>query len=178
MAGAFSMMATLEEQFNTRLNESAFAFGIAFGSLSVSRLITQIPLGKLSDRIGRKPLMIGGLVLLAPITALLGFVATTFQLILLRLLQGVASSAIAAPAYAVAADLSTGGEEEKQMSITTAGFGLGIAVGPLIAGVLVLSAFDLPFLVGAVLSLIGALIVYRCVPETIRRQRPGCNPAN
>jgi MFS family permease len=171
MAGAFSMMVTLEEQFNARLNESAFEFGIAFGSLSVSRLMTQIPLGKLSDRIGRKPLMIGGLVLLAPITALLGFVATTFQLIVLRLLQGVASSAIAAPAYAVAADLSRGGEEGKQMSITTAGFGLGIAIGPLIAGVLVLSAFSLPFLVGGGLSLLGAWIVYHYVPETVRKER-------
>jgi MFS family permease len=178
MAGAFSMMATLEEQFNARLNETAFMFGIAFGSLSISRLIFQIPLGKLSDRIGRRPLMIAGLVLLAPATALLGFVGTTLQLIALRLLQGIASSAIAAPAYAVAADLSKVGAEGKQMSIATASFGLGIAVGPLIAGVLVLSAFDLPFLVGGALSLLGAWIVYRYVPETIQRGKGAANPAS
>jgi MFS family permease len=171
MAGAFSMMATLEEQFNARLNETAFMFGIAFGSLSISRLIFQIPLGKLSDRIGRRPLMIAGLVLLAPVTALLGFVGTTLQLIELRFLQGIASSAIAAPAYAVAADLSKVGQEGKQMSIATASFGLGIAVGPLIAGVLVLSAFELPFLVGGALSLLAAWIVYRYVPETIQRKK-------
>jgi MFS family permease len=170
MAGAYSMMATLEEQFNARLNETTFEFGIAFGSLSISRLITQIPLGKLSDRIGRRPLMIAGLITLAPITALLGFVATTLQLIALRLLQGVASSAIAAPAYAEAADLSAVGEEGKQMSIATAGFGLGIAIGPLIAGVLVLSGFELPFLVGGFLSLVAALIVYRYVPETVQQR--------
>jgi MFS family permease len=169
MASAFSMMATLEEQFNAMLNETAFEFGVAYGSLSISRLIFQVPLGKLSDRVGRRPLLIGGLILLAPITALLGFVATTLQLVVLRLLQGIASSAIAAPAFAVAADLSALGEEGKQMSIATAGFGLGIAVGPLIAGVLVLSAFDLPFLVGGGLSLLGAWIVYRYVPETIQR---------
>jgi MFS family permease len=173
MASAFSMMATLEEQFNTMLNENAFEFGIAYGSLSISRLIFQVPLGRLSDRIGRRPLLIWGLILLAPITALLGFVTTTFQLVVLRLLQGVASSAIAAPAYAVAADLSSVGEEGKQMSIATAGFSLGIAVGPLIAGVLVLSAFALPFLVGGGMSLLGAWIVYRYIPETIQRTRKG-----
>jgi MFS family permease len=171
MASAFSMMATLEEQFNAMLNENAFEFGIAYGSLSISRLVFQVPLGRLSDRIGRRPLLVWGLILLAPITALLGFVATTYQLVVLRLLQGVASSAIAAPAYAVAADLSQVGEEGKQMSIATAGFSLGIAVGPLIAGVLVLSAFALPFLVGGGMSLVGAWIVYRYVPETIQRAR-------
>jgi MFS family permease len=56
------------------------------------------------------------------------------------------------------------------MSITTAGFGLGIAIGPLIAGVLVLSAFSLPFLVGGGLSLLGAWIVYHYVPETVRKE--------
>jgi MFS family permease len=168
MASDFSMMTTLETQFNARLDETAFGFSIAFSALMISRLIFQIPLGRLSDRIGRRPLIIGGLILMAPSTVLLAWTATTLQLTGVRLFQGFASAAIAAPAFAVAADLSKAGGEGRQMSIITMGFGLGVALGPLLAGVLAVYAFELPFIVGGVLSLIAAWIVYRYVPETVQ----------
>jgi MFS family permease len=167
MAVMLTMMSTLEVQFNERLAQTAFAFSVAFSALMVSRLIFQIPLGHLSDRIGRKPLIIFGLLLMAPATALLGAVTTTFQLTGLRLFQGIASAGIAAPSFALAADLSPVGSEGRQMSIITMGFGLGIAVGPLLAGLLALLSFELPFFIGGVLSLLAAWIVYRWVPESI-----------
>jgi MFS family permease len=169
MAAVFTMMSTLEVQFNERLDQTAFAFGIAFSALMAGRVLSQIPLGHLSDRIGRKPLILGGLLLMAPATALLGEVTSTFQLTGLRLIQGLASAGIAAPAFALAADLSRAGGEGRQMSIITMGFGLGIAVGPLIAGILAVVSFELPFLIGGALSLLAAWIVYRNVPETVRR---------
>jgi MFS family permease len=171
MAAVFTMMSTLEVQFNERLNQTAFGFSIAFSALMVSRLLTQIPLGHLSDRIGRKPLIILGLLLMAPATALLGEVTSTFQLTGLRLIQGLASAGIAAPAFALAADLSKKGGEGRQMSVITMGFGLGIAVGPLIAGILAVFSFELPFLIGGALSLVAAWIVYRNAPETVQRRR-------
>ena len=170
MASAFSMMTTLEQQFNERLHETALGFSIAFSALMISRLIFQIPLGRLSDYIGRKPLIIGGLILMAPATILLGEVGTTFQLTGVRLFQGLASAGIAAPAFALAADLARGGGEGRQMSIITMGFGLGIALGPLIAGVLAVTSFELPFFIGGLMSLVGAWIVYRYVPESIHRR--------
>jgi MFS family permease len=99
---------------------------------------------------------------------LLGEAASTLQLTGLRVFQGVASAAVAAPAFALAGDLSTAGGEGRQMSIITSGFGLGIAVGPLIAGILAVSSFELPFLVGGLMSLVGAWVVCRYVPETVR----------
>ena len=56
------------------------------------------------------------------------------------------------------------------MSIITMGFGLGIALGPLMAGVLAVSDFVLPFIVGAILALLGAWIIFRYVPETVHFQ--------
>ena len=135
----------------------------------VSRLLAQVPLGWLSDRIGRKPLIIGGLILMAPATVLLGLAATTLQLTGFRVFQGVASAAIAAPAFALAADLSRSGGEGRQLSIVTTGFGLGIALGPLLAGVLATLVFELPFIIGGAMTIVGAGIVYRYVPETVRR---------
>jgi MFS family permease len=169
MAAAFTMMATLEKQFNTKLSISAFQFSLAFSSLLFSRLIFQVPLGRWSDHIGRKPLIIAGLILMAPATALLGIVTSNGQLIGVRLFQGLASAAIAAPVFAVAGDLSRKGGEGRQMSIVTMGFGLGIALGPLIAGALAVVSFELPFIIGAALSLLGALVVFIFIPETIQR---------
>jgi MFS family permease len=170
MASAFSMMTTLENEFNLRLNQTAFGFGIAFSALTFSRLIFQIPLGRLSDRIGRKPLLITGMIAMAPATALLGFATSTLQLTGMRAFQGLASAAIAAPGFALAGDLSRVGGEGQQMSLMSMGFGFGLAIGPLVAGVLAVHSFELPFLIGGLACLIGAWIVSRNVPETVVRQ--------
>jgi MFS family permease len=167
MAMAFSMVTTLENEFNTRLGINALGFSIAFSSLMIGRLVLQIPLGRLSDHVGRKPLILGGLILMAPATALLGEVTTMLQLTLLRVFQGIAAAGIAAPALAVVADLSKSGGEGRQMSIITMGFGIGMAIGPLIAGLLAVIFFELPFLTGGALSLVGVWIIFKYMPETI-----------
>jgi MFS family permease len=168
MASDFSMISTLETQFNERLNQGAFSFGLAFSALIVSRLIFQIPLGRLSDRFGRKPFIVAGLIFIAPATLLLGLVTSTFQFVGMRFLQGLASAAIAAPAFALAADFSTAGGEGRQMSLVTMGFGLGIALGPLLAGALVLYSFLLPFVIAAIISVVVALYVLKYVPEGLK----------
>ncbi|MEJ2746537.1 MAG: MFS transporter [Anaerolineae bacterium] len=171
MAADFSMMTTLENEFNARLAQTAVGFSLAFSALMVSRLIFQIPLGRWSDRIGRKPLIIGGMILLAPSTLMLGLAATTLQLTGYRLVQGLASAAVAAPAFALAADISHKGGEGRQLSVITMGFGMGIAIGPLVAGLLAVVFFELPFVVGGLLSLVGAWIVYHYVPESVQRSQ-------
>ena len=166
MASAYSMMSALENEFNVRLQQTSLGFGIAFSALTVSRMIVQTPLGYLSDKIGRKPLIVIGLILMAPATVLLGLVGTTLQLTGARALQGITSAAVSSPAFALVGDLSTEAGEGRQMSIITTGFFLGIAIGPLIAGFFSQIAFFLPFAIGGVMLLIGALIVYLFVPES------------
>ncbi len=166
MAVAFSMVTTLENEFNAKLGMNALGFGVAFSMVMISRLIFQVPLGRLADIIGRKPLVLGGLLLLAPATALLGWSATSTQLIGYRFLQGIAGAGIAAPAFAVVGDLAKEGGEGRQMSVVTTGFGLGIAIGPLLAGLLSVVFFELPFVVAGMMCLGGMWVVYRCMPET------------
>lgn len=169
MANSFSMMTTLQNEFNARLGQSTLAFGVAFSATAAARLVTQIPLGRVSDRIGRKPLIVWGLIFLAPATALLGLSQTTAQLTAFRALQGVASAAVAAPAFALAADLARVGGEGRQMSVITTGFFAGLAVGPLMAGALAVQQFELPFFVGGAMTLVGAWVVSRYVPESVQR---------
>ena len=176
MANAFSLVAALENEFNARLGIDAFGFGIAFSALMVGRLLSQTPLGHWSDKIGRRPLVLAGLLFLAPVTALLGLVPALWQLVGLRVLQGVASACIAAPAFAIAGDLSRREGAGRQLSVVTMGFGLGIAVGPLLGGLLDTLSFELPFLAAGGMCLAGAWVVGRFMPETVERAARGPAP--
>lgn len=165
LACAYSMMGTLENEFNARLQQTALGFGIATSALTFSRILVQTPLGRLSDTIGRKPLIVIGLILMAPATVLLGLAGTTLHLTGASALQGLASAAVSAPALALIGDLSTKDGAGRQISIATTGFFLGIAVGPLIAGFLSGYAFKLPFYVNGGMLLLGAGLVYWKVPK-------------
>ncbi len=171
MAGSFAMIAPLEQRMNAHLQETPTIFGVAFSALMVARIIVQFPLGRLSDRRGRKFLILAGLVLLAVSTLFIGFANAPWQFITLRVLQGIASGGIAAPVFALAGDLSRTGSEGRQMSIVTTGFALGISMSTLLAGILAVYSLALPFLVVSFLGLIAVLLVYRMVPETVQQNK-------
>jgi MFS family permease len=171
MAGSFAMIAPLEQRMNAHLNESPTVFSVAFSALMVARIIVQFPLGRLSDRKGRKFLIVAGLVLLTIATLLIGWATAPWQFIALRMVQGVASGGIAAPVFALAGDLSRAGGEGRQMSIVTTGFALGISMGTLFAGLLAVYSLALPFVVIGAMGGIAAVMVYRMVPETVRKSQ-------
>jgi MFS family permease len=164
MASAFGLLSSLEKQVNARLGGTALSFGAGFSTLMISRLILQVPLGCWSDTVGRKPLIIGGLILMAAATVPLGWVTSEWQVLGLRVGQGIASAAIAAPVFALAADIAQVGGEGRHMSIVAMGFGLGIALGAIIAGTAAIVSFHLPFIIGGSLTLIAAALVYWLVP--------------
>jgi MFS family permease len=170
MATAFTMITSLEKQFNARLHGTALSFGLAFSVLMFSRVLLQIPVGRWSDRGRRRPFVIAGLLLMAASTAPLGYVTQQWQLILLRILQGVASAGIAAPVFALAADMTQTGEEGRHMSIVTMGFGFGIALGTLIGGVGYGVSFQFPFLLGGGLAALGAVLIVWLVPSSVERE--------
>lgn len=170
LASSLSMISALENEFNARLSQTAIGFGIAFSALTVARLIVQIPIGRLSDRIGRKRLIVGGMLALAPLTVLFGFVTSTLQLVGLRLLQGVATAGVAAPAFALAGDQARKGGEGREMAFVTMGFGLGLGVGPLLAGGLAgYVGFRVPFYVVGGFAVVAAGLVWLWAQESIAR---------
>jgi MFS family permease len=170
MSAAFSLISTLENEFNRRLGIGAFSFGIAFSSLMVGQLFFQVPIGHWSDRFGRKPFILGGLIALIPINILLGEVTTLWEFAALRFAEGLSSAAIMSPALAFASDLARVYARGRQTSIVTMGFALGMGFGPLIAGFLSLVFFEFPFLVMAGLSLIAAIVVAIYMPRWVSPQ--------
>lgn len=171
MAAAFTLVVPLENQMNARLNITAAGFSIAFSALIITRFLLQVPFGRISDRIGRKPFIVSGLVLMALATVATGYLTTQWEFIVVRVLQGIASAGIAAPVFALAGDLSKSGGEGRQMSIVTMGFGFGVALGTLFGGLLATSFFALPFIVGGAASIVVCAAVYLFVHETRPEQK-------
>lgn len=167
MAVGISLIASVEPELNRRLGQTAVGFGAAFAALTVARFLTQIPLGHLSDTIGRKRLIVVGMAAMVPLVVLQGFAPTTFLLSVDRFLLGVATAAIVAPGYALVADRALPGLKVRQMSVMTMSFGLGIAAGPILSGMLAgVVSFEMPFIAGGVLSMGATLLVALFVEES------------
>lgn len=159
VAISIALLEPLQPQVNDRLNQGAFLFGVEFAAFVVSQAVLQIPIGAASDRYGRKPFIVWGMILLVPATFVQGVVMEPWQLILARLVQGIGASMAFAPALALAGDFAKKGHSGTQLSLITMTFGLGVAIGPIASGYLVRYGFVVPFAFGAALAAIGAILV-------------------
>ena len=154
----------------------AFWAGVVFVSFSVMQFIATPILGRVSDRVGRRPVL-----WISLLGSALGYLvmALTMRLewvILARVVDGVTGGNIAV-AQAAMADGSKPEERSKVLGMIGAAFGLGFVLGPALAGILAGSAlgvsllqnhgWHLPFLVAAGLSFLASLLVILWLPETL-----------
>ncbi|MFB6256644.1 MAG: MFS transporter [Haloplanus sp.] len=165
MAMSFAIFAPLANTINERLGQGDLLFSVQFGAAVLANVVFQLPIGRLSDRFGRRPFLLGGFVLLLPTTLLQGFVTTSLSMIALRFLQGAAVAAVFAPSLALAGDLAREGQSGSTLSLLTMGFGLGIAFGTLLSGILVGFGFAVPFIVATAGGAVGLALVYTQVHE-------------
>ena len=165
MVGIMMIVALLPE-YEIRLEASEFSLGVALSAYMLARLIFQTPIGALSDKIGRKKLIVGGLILSAPLVIGTGYVTSIEQLILLRALQGFTIAAIDTPVIALAGDLSGGAMVGSKLSMITTAYAGGMAIGPIFGGLLAgYVTFETPFYVCAALMVVAAAIVWKKVDE-------------
>ncbi|WP_435161324.1 MFS transporter [Halorubrum sp. SY-15] len=167
MGLCIALYATLQNQVNLRLNQAPVWFGIQFAAVTIANVALQVPVGRASDRVGRRPFLLAGFVLLGPTTLLQGLVLSPVVMTLVRLGQGVAVACVFAPSLALAGDLAREGESGTTLSVLTMGFGFGIALGPLASGFLVGFGFVVPFAVGAGLAVVALVLVVTQVEETL-----------
>jgi len=137
--------------------------GLAIGIYGLGQAALQIPLGYLSDRIGRKPVIIMGLTMFAIGSIVAASADTMAALILGRALQG--SGAIASTLMAFAADLSRPEMRSKMMAIIGATIGASFVVamisGPILAGIIGIEGL---FWLTAVLALLAIIVVKWLIP--------------
>ena len=181
MATGIAIFATLQEVVNAQLGQTPFLFSIQFAAVVIANVVFQVPIGRASDRYGRRPFLIGGFALLIPSLAVQGLIPAfagslpatvagvgTGSLLMLafRLLQGISVAMVFAPGLAVAGDLAREGESGTTLSVLTTAFGFGIAAGPLISGVLIRFGFAWPFFTVAGLAAVALVLTYAEVEET------------
>ncbi len=167
MAGSIALLAPIEPQVNERLNQGAVWFGIQFAAFIGALALAQPAIGSASDTYGRRRFIIAGLLFLIPTTLAQGLVITPWQMTLARVFQGISGAMVFAPALALAGDLARAGQSGAQLSVLTVSFGLGISFGQLTSGFLIRYGFIIPFLFGAAIAAIGAVLVYTQVEETV-----------
>ncbi|MFT5710522.1 MAG: MFS family permease [Halioglobus sp.] len=166
MLGLFMVLPLLALYAADLPDATPLLIGLALGVYGLTQAILQIPFGWLSDRIGRKPVIVSGLVLFALGSVVAGMADTAGGIIVGRALQG--AGAIAGTVMALAADLTRDEQRTKAMALIGVSIGLSFAVafvlGPLVAGRWGLSAV---FFLTAVLAVVGIAIVLLRVPTPI-----------
>ena len=143
---------------------NVFLLGLALGAYGLAQALLQIPLGLLSDRVGRVPVILGGLLVFAGGSLLAAQADTIEGVILGRFLQG--AGAIASTVMALVADLTSDRQRTKAMAVVGMSiglsFGLALVLGPILAAWGGLAAV---FNATALLALAGILVVLFAVPK-------------
>ncbi len=165
MLGMFMVLPVLTTYGMALQGASETLIGLAIGIYGLAQAIFQIPFGLLSDRIGRKPLIIGGLLLFVLGSIIAATTSSIWGIILGRALQG--SGAIAAAVMALLSDLTREQNRTKAMAFIGISFGVTFAIamviGPIVTHMLGLHAL---FWMIALLATLGILITLLVVPSS------------
>ncbi len=157
---------------------SGLYIGLIFGAFSLSRTILLPYFGRLSDRKGRKPFILIGLVAYALVSVAFLLFNQVTHLIVIRFFQGIASAMIMPAIQAYVGDITPQGQEGYTMGLFNVSLFLGLSLGP-VAGGLLNDYFSLQaaFACMGLLALVGAglslwLLPATCDEEVLRKGQP------
>ena len=174
----FGIVIPLLPFYASRFGASPFVIGVLFASYSVMQLVFSPVLGRLSDRHGRRPVLLLSLLGTAFGFFVLG-AAERFEdagvaltlLFIGRIIDGISGANIST-AQAYVADVTTPENRAKGMGLVGAAFGLGFIFGPAIGGTLSLWGKSVPFIFAGCLALANAVLLYFALPETVTPGHP------
>jgi len=161
----FGIILPVLPLYAERYGASPATIGALLASFSVAQLLFAPVWGAVSDRIGRRPVLVVSLVGTAVGSLVTGLAGSLPLLFAGRLLDG-ASGASVSVAQASAADLAGPDQRARLFGLLGAAFGVGFVAGPAIGSLAALVDARLPFFVAAALAGINALVATRRLPET------------
>ena len=170
MALGLTLFATLQPMINKRLGQGGTLFAVEFATAAIANIVFQVPIGRASDRYGRRPFLIAGCAIFVPSILVQGFIFSPLLMVLARFIQGIGIALVFAPGLAFVGDLAREGASGTRLAVVTMAFGLGTALGPITAGFLVGYGVVVPFAVSAILGVCGLVLVYTQVYETIEKR--------
>ncbi|WP_370088991.1 TCR/Tet family MFS transporter [Ekhidna sp.] len=148
------------------VSEAAWIGGLLTATYAVMQFIFAPILGGLSDKFGRRPVLLIALLGLGLDYLVIVFAPTLAWLFVARMISGICGSSITV-ANAYIADISNQEDRAKNFGMIGAAFGLGFIIGPAIGGFLGEVGTRIPFLAAAILSLLNWLYGYFAIPESL-----------
>lgn len=170
MLGMFMVLPVLATYGMDLAGATPALIGLAIGAYGLTQAFLQIPFGVISDRIGRRPVIYGGLVIFAIGSVVAAQADSIWGVIAGRILQG--AGAISAAVMALLSDLTREQNRTKAMAMIGMSIGVSFAVA-MVVGPLLTRAFGLHglFMATGVLALVGIALVAFLVPKATAHTR-------
>ena len=170
---ALSLIALILNIYNygKHFGLSDFQTSFLFAIYSLSQFIAAPTIGKLSDRYGRKPLLIISLAGTVVANLIVGTASTALMLFVARFLDGITGGNISV-AQAIITDISKPEERARAFGLFGASLGMGFVVGPLISYFTTRISLGAPFLASSILATIALILTIWLLPETLKEAAP------
>src|SRR5213594_709509 len=163
----FGIVLPILPFYAQRFGAAGLGYGGVIGVFSLMQFVATALLGKLSDRIGRRPVLLTTMLVNAVGYTLFAFAGSYWVLFLSRVVSGFAGGNISA-AQAYMADITTPAERSRGMGVVGAAFGVGFSLGPAIGGFAAHFGTAAPGLVAVALSLANFVSAYFILPESLK----------
>lgn len=153
-----------------QFRSDAFTVGMLSVSFSLAQFVAAPLLGALSDRIGRRPVLLFSILGSAGGYFLFGWAGSLWVMYLARIIDGITGGNIST-AMAAIADVSKPEDRAKNFGLIGMAFGFGFIIGPVLGGVLSKISLQAPAYGAAVIALITAAFGFFAFPETLPVER-------
>ena len=163
----FGMVIPIFPFYIDKLGAGGSALGLLVATAALTELIFGPVWGSVSDRAGRKPILMIGVLGYGLSLLFFGLATELWMLFVARALSGIVSSATLSTAMAYIGDSTTKEERGGGMGALGAAAGLGVILGPGIGGWLAGDSLSTPFFIGAAMSLVSVLLIALLLPETL-----------
>ncbi len=161
----FGIVLPILPLYAERFGASATTIGILMATFSVAQLLLAPVWGRVSDRVGRKPVILISLFGTAAGSFLTGAAGSLPILFLGRLVDGTSGASVSV-AQAAVADVAEPADRPRLLGLLSAAFGVGFVAGPAIGALAALGGPHVPFYLAGCLALVNGLVAIRRLPET------------
>lgn len=166
----FGMVIPLLPFYAQSFGATNTQIGLLAASFSITQFLAAPFFGRISDRIGRKPILAISLAGSALSFLFFGLAESLFWLFILRALHGIFSAGALPIASAYIGDTTSKEERTKYMSKLAAIFALGFVFGPAFSGILSGNNLTLPFFVASIVSAANAIFIWLFLPESLTKK--------